>query len=83
MCNHICRRCRLWLDVRIKMTRGSVVYPHFRFDSWRGSGINGAYEQIRARPHKLQPDDGRWKKLPDTAAEHLLAGAKEAVLSSY
>jgi hypothetical protein len=38
---------------------------------------------IRARPHKLQPDDGRWKKLPDTATGHLPAVAKEVALSSY
>jgi hypothetical protein len=34
---------------------------------------------IRARPHKLQPDDGRWKKLPQT---HLPVVAKEAAVSS-
>jgi len=30
---------------------------------------------IRARPHKLQPDDGRWKEL--TGTEHFPAAAKE------
>jgi hypothetical protein len=36
---------------------------------------------IRARPHKLQPDDGRWKKLPKTATELLPAVAKEVALA--
>lgn len=38
---------------------------------------------IRARPHTLQSDDGRWKKLPETAVEQLPAVAKEAALSSF
>jgi len=38
---------------------------------------------IRARPHTLQPDDGRWKKLAETAVEQLPAVAKEAALSSF
>jgi hypothetical protein len=38
---------------------------------------------IRARPHKLQPDDGRWKKLPQTATEHLPAVAKEVALAFW
>ena len=38
---------------------------------------------IRARPHTLQPDDGRWKKLQETTTERLPAVAKETALSSF
>jgi hypothetical protein len=37
---------------------------------------------IRARPHTLQPDDGRWKKLPETAAKLLRVVSKEIAVAS-
>jgi hypothetical protein len=37
---------------------------------------------IRAKPHKVLPDDGRWKKLKEMVAEDVPPNVKEVALSS-
>jgi hypothetical protein len=36
---------------------------------------------IRTKPHKVLPDDGRWKKLKETVSEDVPPGVKEVALS--
>jgi hypothetical protein len=38
---------------------------------------------IRAKPKKLLPDDGRWKKLREAVSEDVLPTVKEVALSTF
>jgi hypothetical protein len=76
------RRCDLGtilgsVPVKRSPTEAAVLLP-FRIDGELDR------KAIRAKPHKVLPDDGRWRKLKETVSavsEDVPPGVKEVALS--